>query len=340
MVGKMEKSLDHKLSELRKNRYSSAFILADAKDADMAFGIRCTGRTGDGRLRSIGEFRDQIREIVHQGLVDIMLMSASTSEILTLRERIFDPSPVTAAVRANDTTDIHNIRGGVYAQALSRPFASATIDHIQAGKSPCAASERGRGANLGLYSVTFNNVPEADLATMTAYKAFRQETEEKGLRHFLEVFEPNVPEDVHGLTAEGIPAFINDHIVRLLAGVPSASRPLFLKIPYLGAAAMEELCSYDDSMIVGILGGSSGTTHDAFHLLAEAKKYGAHVALFGRKINAAEHQLSFVEHLRHVADDRINASDAVKSYHAALEKLHLAPRRILSDDLVLTQAGS
>ncbi len=47
---------------------------------------------------------------------------------------------------------------------------------------------------------------------------------------------------------------------------------------------MEALARYDSSLIVGILGGSAGTTFDAFHMLWEAKKYGARVALYGRKI--------------------------------------------------------
>ena len=59
---------------------------------------------------------------------------------------------------------------------------------------------------------------------------------------------------------------------------------------------MEELVSYDPHLVVGILGGGAGTTYDAFKLLAECK-YGAR-ALFGRKINYAEHQLAFVEFLR------------------------------------------
>src|SRR5207247_4043811 len=54
------------------------------------------------RPRSLAEFRDQIREVVRQGLVDIMLMSASSHEILCLEERLFESSPVTAAVRANE----------------------------------------------------------------------------------------------------------------------------------------------------------------------------------------------------------------------------------------------
>src|ERR1035438_9220350 len=107
----MEKTLDMKLAALKNNPASRAFILADAKDADMAFGISSTGRNHNGRLRSLAEYRDQMRQIVSQGMVDIMLMSASTSEILTIQERVFDASAVTPAVRANDTTDVHLCRG-------------------------------------------------------------------------------------------------------------------------------------------------------------------------------------------------------------------------------------
>jgi hypothetical protein len=99
---------------------------------------------------------------------------------------------------------------------------------------------------------------------------------------------------------------------------------------------MEEICTYDPSLVVGILGGSSGTTHDAFQLLHAAKTYGARVALFGRKINAAEHQLSFVEHLRRVADDEILPAEAVKSYHSALAKLQIPAHRSIDQDLQLT----
>lgn len=332
----MEKSLEHKLALLRQNPRANTFILADAKDADMAFGIECTGRTWQGNRRSIQEYRDQMREIVAQGMIDIVLMSASTSEVLALQERIFDHSSVTPAARTNDTTDVHIVRGGRYATAPSKPFATTTIDHIQYGRLVHESQDIRPGVNLGLYSITFNNDPEYDLKTMEAYRAFRIEAEKKGFQHFLEVFSPNVPAKVHGLAPEDIPRFVNDHIVRLLAGIPSFSRPRFLKIPYFGPAAMEEICDYDSSVVVGILGGSAGTTHDAFHLLSNSKKHGARVALFGRKINAAEHQLSFVEHLRRVADDEISPGDAVKSYHASLAKLGITPRRSLEKDLELT----
>ena len=42
----MTKSLDAKLTEIRSNPRSRAFILADAKDADMAFGARAPGPRG------------------------------------------------------------------------------------------------------------------------------------------------------------------------------------------------------------------------------------------------------------------------------------------------------
>jgi hypothetical protein len=336
----MQKTLDIKLAALKKNPSCKEFILADAKDADMAFGIASTGRNHDGRPRSLSEYREQMRQIVSQGLIDIMLMSASTSEILTIQERLFDSSAVTPAVRANDTTDIHVISGAKYPLALSRPFATATLDHIQAGKHPSSAAERQLGANLGLYSVTFNNDPEADLRTLVAYSAFRLEAEERGFKHFLEVFHPNVPASVHGIPPEDIPYFVNDSIARLLAGVPSSARPSFLKIPYPGPGALEELCAYDSSLVVGVLGGSAGTTHDAFTLLRDAKQHGARVALFGRKINAAEHQLSFVQYLRLVADDQISPGEAVKAYHNTLLAIDIQPRLKLERDMELTSTSA
>ena len=103
---------------------------------------------------------------------------------------------------------------------------------------------------------------------------------------------------------------------------------------------MEALARYDRSLVVGILGGSAGTTFDAFQMLWEAKKYGARVALYGRKINNAEHQLSFVQYLRAVADDQISPEEAVKAYHAALGKLGIRPQRSLADDLQRTETVS
>jgi hypothetical protein len=336
------KSLDQKLAQLAADPSCGAFILADAKDADMAFGLAAPGRSPEyhgheARYRSLAEYRQQMRDMLDQGLVDILLMSASSSEILTLQERLFDHSAVTPAIRANDSTDIWLAGGtGRYAAQPSLPFRSATIDHAQCGKAHCAQTERALGVDLGLYSITLNNDAELDRLTLEAYRAFRLEAEEKGFRHFLEVFRPNAP----GSHAPADTArFLNDHIARLLAGVTRAGRPLFLKVVYLGPAAMEALAAYDPSMVVGIMGGSAGTTFDAYHMLWEAKRAGARAALYGRKINNAEHQLSFVRHLRAVADGALEPAEAVRAYHGDLQTLGIRPHRELAEDLRRTGAA-
>ncbi len=332
------KSLDRKLAAIAADPSGCReFILADAKDADMAFGMGAPGLSPERhdselQFRSLAEYRDQMRQIVQGGLVDIMLMSASTNEELTIRERLFDGTEVTPAVRANDTTDIHVVRGGKIHEAASKPFQSASIDHIQCGHLDCEVPERSDGADLGLYSVTFANNRDDDLRTIEAYRVFRDEAERKGFRHFLEVFDPNLANCV---APELLPGFINDLIARTLAGVTRSARPLFLKMVYHGPRATEELVNYDPGLVIGILGGSAGTTLDAFQLIHEAQKYGARVALFGRKINNAENQLAFVRFLRLIVDGELEPPEAVRAYHAVLEKLQIKPRRSLEDDLVL-----
>jgi len=261
-----------------------------------------------------------------------MLMSASTSDVLTIGERIFENSPVTPAVRCNDTSDVWVVRGGKYLESPAQTFRSMTLDHAQCGKLECDPSERGIGANLGLYSVTFNNNLDEDRATLEAFKEFRLEAERKGFRYFLEVFDPNV---ATGFDANALGAYVNDSIARCLAGVTGSGRPQFLKIVYHGPKFMEELHRYDPSLVIGILGGSAGTTYDAFKLLAEAKKYGARVALYGRKINNAENQFAFIRFLRLVADEVISPEEAVRAYHAVLERIGVKPHRKLEDDLQL-----
>jgi hypothetical protein len=353
------KSLYKKLAELKANRDSKAFIIADAKDADMAFGVRAPGKdkfiSRAGRHaaqfspevwardefghRNLPEFLDIIREVTHQGLVDIMLMSAAVNEQLTITEGLFKNSAMTPAARANDATDVWAARHGSYLKEPARPFRSASIDHIQCGKIECERPENGddedfSGANLGLYSVTWLNDLEQDYKTLAAFKDFREEAERKRFKYFLEVFDPNVNS---GIPPEKLGEFINDQILRNLAGVTEAGRPQFLKIVYHGPKLMEELCQYDPEMVVGILGGSAGTTYDAFKLLHDAKKYGARVALYGRKINNAEHQLAFIEMLRLIAEDQITPEEAVRAYHGILDKVKIKPNRPLADDLVITE---
>jgi hypothetical protein len=337
----VQKSLDQKIARILADRSCPDFILADAKDADMAYGIAAPGRSPEhhaheGRFRSLDDYRQLIRDNVRQGLVDIMLVSGSTNELLTIHERIFEASPVTPAVRANDASDVWAAQGGVYLQQPSTPFRSASIDQAMCGQPRCEPQQRSRGADLGLYSVTFNNDLALDHRTLEAYRVFREEAAAKDFRHFLEVFDPNALQQ----PVPDLARFINDMIVRTVAGAAGKARPLFLKVVYHGPAAMEQLAGYDRRLIVGILGGASGTTLDAFQQLAEARKYGARAALYGRMINNAEHQPTFIEHLRGLADGRLEPREAVRSYHAALSRLKIAPYRTLADDLQATPRTS
>ena len=323
------KTLDRKLGAiLRGDGARTDFIIADAKDADMGGGRSAPGpeRDADGRAldadRPLAGYLDEIRAIVRQGIVDVMLVSSSTLE--RLGKGIFESSRVTPAIRANDTTDIWGVRGGVYPNEPSRPFRTASL-----------ARARDLGCDLCLYSITFNNRVEEDVRSLEAFAAFREDAERCEMRYFLEVFNPNVETGFASLEETG--AYVGDCILRALAGLTRAERPRFLKIAYNGPRAMTGLCSCDPELVVGILGGAAGTNRDTFQLLADAQRDGARVALFGRKIKLAESPLEMIRHMRRVVDGELSPEEAVRAYHAAIREGGLAPARPLDEDLRITE---
>ena len=244
----MKKSLDAKLADIRGNPNSDAFIIAYAADPDMSKGIA----TLTDATPSIQAYYDDLVDITEQAKIDVLLTSVSTMDVLAREKRLFDTSPVTPAVRANDTTDLWDATGAEYTSLPSRPFASPTIEEAQYG-TLLPQPDQKPDIDLGLYSITFNNNLDTDWLSLMQFKAFRTEATRKGFRYFLEVFNPNVADC--GLTPEEIPAYVNDQIARMLAGIPRASRPEFLKIAYNGPEAMEALVNYDSTVVVGILGG-------------------------------------------------------------------------------------
>lgn len=317
---------EEKIARIRAGRYGRGdFIIADAKDADMSGGVNTAGRRRDQAARPVGvrrraEFLAEIRGLIAQDVVDIMLLSASNVEVLE-DEKAFDGSRVHPAFRANDTTDVWgNVRHGTYRQVPSIPYRGADLARAR--------------ARLCLYSMTFNNEAAADAVTLEAYRVFRRELETTDKKHFLEVFNPNI---ALGLSHVETGQYVNDCILRTLAALTRAERPEFLKIVYNGPAALEELAGHDPSIVVGVLGGSGGTHRDTFELVRQAEKYGARVALFGRKINGAEHQPSLMTWLRRVADGEIGPTEAVRGYRADLDRLGLNPDRTLEEDLAVTE---
>ena len=261
----MEKSLDQKLRDIHRDPSGSReFIIADAKDADMAFGIGAPGQSlerhdGEVRFKTLAEYRQQIREVIRQGIVDIVLMSASTSELLTLEERLFEDSPVTPAVRANDATDVHAMRRqprfprrprGRFARWLwIMPNAGIWIVLPKnAGGASISGCTRSRSTTIANWTAK-RSKPTTGFARKPSARAF-------GI--FWKCSIRTVP--MRFRKSSG-PAFINDVIARTLAGVGKSGRPIFLKIAYQGPEAMEALVGYDPHLIVGVLGRSR--RHDA-----------------------------------------------------------------------------
>jgi DhnA family fructose-bisphosphate aldolase class Ia len=320
----MTKRMDEKLARIRGGAYKPTdFIIADAKDGDMAFGIATPGKGAEGRMKPLAAYRRDMVDVVDSDLVDIMLMSVSSAEVLT-GQGAFARTDVTPAVRLNDGTDIWQARGGVYPKAPAQNFRTARLDRARAV------------ADLGLYAITFYNDLAQDRATLDAYARFRDEATAAGMRHFLEVFNPQFPVATGD---QDFATFNNDMIVRCLAGVSRLDRPVFLKAAYNGPRATEDIASYDpDNLIFGVLGGGAGTTRDCLELLIQAEKYGARVALFGRKIYYAENSVLMIRAMRRVIEERITSDEGVKAYHADLAKAGIAANRALVDDLVVSEA--
>jgi len=322
------KSLDIKLKNIISSSYKpSDFIIADAKDADMAAGIRAPGyiRKNDGSLTenpaSYQNYLNKMESMTKSEEVDIMLMSMTSAERLTTK-KIFENNSVTPAVRLNDTTCTWGmIRNGEYSKEESRPFATAQLKHAK------------KFVDLGLYSITFNKNVDRDVNMLNLYRDFRIQAEEIKMRHFLEVFNSSVI----NLSIKEMGEYVNDCILKTLSGQLSSERPLFLKIQYNGPKAMEELSSYDpEGLIVGILGGSQGTSRDCFELIFQAHKYGARVALFGRKINLSEDQNIMLKTMKKVVNGDFKSDEAVKYYHDSLSKININSDRSLEADIELT----
>lgn len=323
-----DRALDRKLARIRAGDYRPAdFIIADAKDGDMGGGAGAPGPVRDpdgrptGRMGTALDYRAGMAAMTAAGVVDIMLTSLSSLEALTA-EGVFEGSDVTPAVRLNDTTDIWGFRGASYRRHPARPFRTSRIDRARAL------------CDLGLYAVTFYNDLEHDVAALERYAEFRDAASEGGMRHFLEVFNPTMAIDTGDAD---LGTYVNDAIARCLAGVARADRPLFLKMQFNGARAMEELASYDPAnLVVGILGGGAGTTRDTLELVAQAERSGARVALFGRKIHQTEDPIEIVRFMRRVVERELTPHDAVAAYHDHLAKASLRPWRPLDADREVT----
>ena len=223
----MQKSLDRKLAAIHADPSGAKdFILADAKDADMAFGIGAAGQSpemhaGEVRFRTLAEYREQIRQIVRQGWstscscrpapTTCSRFRSGCSTTATSRR---PPGPTTPATCSSFAAErISRSRRGRSARRRSTTFNAATS--IASRPSDRAAPTWACTASRSTTGST------TTCAALEEYRAFRIEAERKGFRHFLEVFDPNAP---HGLTA-GEVAAVHQRLDRPHAGRRGPGRP-------------------------------------------------------------------------------------------------------------------
>ena len=165
----MQKSLDQKLARILQDPSSKDFILADAKDADMAFGLAAPGKSPehhaqrgplphagrvpptDARDRRPGAGRHHAHERQHQRGAHDRRSGCSTTA--TSRRPSGPTTRRTSGWPRARAATARSRRG------RSAPPRSTTSCAARPSASP---SERGLGADLGLYSVTFNNDVELD----------------------------------------------------------------------------------------------------------------------------------------------------------------------------------
>ena len=325
----MTKKLDTKLARSIGGKYKPTdFIIADAKDADMSLGVTAAaprpgnemGAAGPGIYPTRQEYIGDMKALIEQGDIDIMLTSAANGEVLSMKPGQL--KKVTLAVRGNDTTDIWNPRKSNHLGSPSRAFQTVNLKRVR------------KFCDLVLYSMTFNNDTDADLQSLAAFKEFRMQAGDLGMRYFLEVFNPNAPTN---LKEVDYGSFVNDSIVRSLAGVTAAERPLFLKVAFNGGKHLQELTEHDSTLVVGLLGGPSGTTRDTFELLKQGEQAGARVALFGKKIQRAESQSDIVRLMRPVIEGSMTPDKAVEEYHKSLTEKKITPKRSLTVDRQITE---
>ena len=325
----MTKKLDTKLAKIIGGKYRPTdFIIADAKDADMSLGVTAAaprpgnemGAAGPGIYPTRQEYIGDMKALIEQGDIDIMLTSAANGEVLSMKPGQL--KKVTLAVRGNDTTDIWNPRKSNHLGSPSRAFQTVNLKRVR------------KFCDLVLYSMTFNNDTDADLQSLAAFKEFRMQAGDLGMRYFLEVFNPNAPTN---LKEVDYGSFVNDSIVRSLAGVTAAERPLFLKVAFNGGKHLQELTEHDSTLVVGLLGGPSGTTRDTFELLKQGEQAGARVALFGKKIQRAESQSDIVRLMRPVIEGSMTPDKAVEEYHKSLTEKKITPKRSLTVDRQITE---
>ncbi len=243
--------LDEKLARIRSGQYTRRdFIIADAKDPDMGPGLHAVGPSSSPtarskRFRTRAEFLDQVAAIVEQDIVDIMLDLGLEPGAAGRARRV--PGQPASSRRSAPTTPPTS---GVHRGAQSPQSAVAAVPHRLAAAAmygtptPPVPAARSALTDLGLYSITFNNDLDADVARSKRSHEFRADAAANELPLFPRSVQPQrrcgpiAPRTCCRITST----------TASCAAWPAwwrRERPRFLKIAYNGPRALEELASFD-----------------------------------------------------------------------------------------------
>lgn len=311
----MQKSLQRKWLALHaKPSRPDIFVLGDAKESDLALrglppAIARSLERPDANFpySSREAWLDQLRELLEDSLLDMILVSPELAREVAGKGGIFDHSPVSAAVRS------------VPGHWMPPPAAveSGPVD----------------GGPLPVFGVGYCRDRAIDARELDQYENFRRRAGAARTRHLLELY-PSCGCD--GGPPKRVDDVLADRLLHSILEVSPTARPAMIHAPYYGPRLMEQIVACLPGIPVGIVGGAAGTTFDAFSLLVEAARHGARGALFGRRIAAAEHQPSFVRFLDYLSKGEVSPVEAVHAYHGVLQALGIRPFRDLAEDLLPT----
>lgn len=293
-------------------------ILVFAADPLASAGIKGLGQVQHPKphYRTHAEFLQLQRDLVDDGLLDGLLMTPADAEILALDENLFENTPITPIVRMNSETAIWNPRFGVYTSRPSMPFQTVFPEDMERYCENLVGPALDCRVNLGLYSITLNNDPIVDERMLQSYVQFAHVVGEiEGFDHLLEVFLPNVK--LPGMDEEKRGMYVADSIVRTMSYLRKHQRPRFIKTAYTTADVWKELCQFDQTLVIGALGGPRENARSTLVLAHNVVQNGGLAILFGRTIFGEDDPVRFVQCLRRVLDGELDPQTA----HAEYQKL-------------------
>ena len=274
--------LEEKLARIRAGGYRRQdFVIANANDAEMGPGLQAMGpaRERDGssrRLRSREEFLEATQAVIRQDISDILLLSVSNLELLLKRDAF-----TRHGRQAGDPRQRHHriwvLRGATYHIKPSRPFRTASLEARK--PSPISASIRS---------------PSTTISTPTSSRSKHSPSSAKTRRRT--AFRTSSKCSTRTPRTSTTRRCRATSTTRSFAALAASPRPSGHasqdRIQRPAGARRARLVR--SLLVVGVLGGGAGTTRDCFELIHQAEKYGARVALFGRKIRLAESPLDMV----------------------------------------------